>query len=155
MYPASGKRGCKVALIKHTISMFSFKTYITVSLPVECFGGYPERLYQHSQLEIDLRNMEYAVNDLGLEACWELFYSRQELVNLINTLYSNLVTDATKEYVRAKEPVYDGGIHFKGLSCCTVLIGAYDNSNGRPIAGVVSRPFTPVSSSAELSSHDK
>lgn len=53
--------------------------------------------------------------------------------------------DATTEFANARAPRVEEGIHFKGLSCATILIGAYDTTSGRPIAGVISRPFTRTS----------
>ncbi|XP_008211543.1 inositol polyphosphate 1-phosphatase [Nasonia vitripennis] len=50
--------------------------------------------------------------------------------------------DSTADYISGGEVVDEAtGLHLSGLRCVTVLIGAYSQSSGLPVIGVVNQPF--------------
>ena len=51
-------------------------------------------------------------------------------------------TDNTADYIHGIESIdEESGLHMTGLYCVTVLIGAYLQSTGLPVIGVVNQPF--------------
>lgn len=50
-------------------------------------------------------------------------------------------SDATEEYIRGVTRTNYPKIPASGLECVTVLIGLYDKGNGKPLAGIINRPF--------------
>lgn len=50
--------------------------------------------------------------------------------------------DNTADYIHGNESIdQESGLHLTGLHCVTVLIGAYLQSTGLPVMGVVNQPF--------------
>lgn len=49
--------------------------------------------------------------------------------------------DATEEYIKGVTITNYPNIPASGLSCVTVLIGAYDIESGKPIIGIINQPF--------------
>lgn len=50
--------------------------------------------------------------------------------------------DNTADYINGNESIdEESGLHLTGLHCVTVLIGAYLQSTGLPVIGVVNQPF--------------
>ncbi|XP_018027852.1 inositol polyphosphate 1-phosphatase [Hyalella azteca] len=47
--------------------------------------------------------------------------------------------DSTAEYIKGNE--LTNGVTRRGLQCVTVLLGVFNTTDGRPIAGVVNQPF--------------
>ena len=53
-----------------------------------------------------------------------------------------LFTDGTSEYLKGSSDRDTNGVIFSGLPCATVLIGVFDRTSGKPVAGVVNQPFS-------------
>lgn len=63
------------------------------------------------------------------------------LIPLIIILNFNK-TDSTADYISGGECIDETtGLHLNGLRCVTVLIGAYFQSSGLPVLGVINQPF--------------
>jgi inositol polyphosphate 1-phosphatase len=56
------------------------------------------------------------------------------------------LSDGTNNYIRGQSPSdgdvdYSESFQMKGLPVVTVLIGVFDRTSGKPVAGVVNQPF--------------